>query len=92
MTDPRDLLAAAIARRGMSASRFAREVLTRDPRTVRRWQLGVSPISAPVLKWLHEDAERADRATRRAARQSRVGWIDPNYVPYQPRGEGGDTP
>ncbi len=39
MTDA-ELLAAAIQVSGMSARRFARDVLTRDPRTVFRWLRG----------------------------------------------------
>ncbi|GEM_PF-6660092 len=50
--DPRDLLRAAIDRSGLSARRFAEDVLTRDERTVRRWQAGAVPIPAVVLRRL----------------------------------------
>ncbi|HAM42009.1 MAG TPA: hypothetical protein DDX89_02285 [Candidatus Omnitrophica bacterium] len=43
------LLRAAINRTGLSASAYARAVLIRDPRTVRRWLSGESPIPQAVL-------------------------------------------
>ena len=43
------LLRAAITRTGLSASEYARSVLIRDPRTVRRWLSGESPIPQAVL-------------------------------------------
>lgn len=54
MPEPRTILAAAIARSGLSARAFARHVLTRDERTVRRWLSGESPIPRDVLasRWL----------------------------------------
>ena len=55
-TDPTvsnvDLLRASIAASGLSARRYATEVLTRDERTVRRWLAGDSPIPAAVLRYL----------------------------------------
>jgi hypothetical protein len=45
-------LRAAIARSGLSQRQFARDILTRDPRTVRRWLSGDSPIPQAVLAWL----------------------------------------
>ena len=48
------LLRAAIVRSGLSASRYARDVLVRDPRTVRRWLKGDSPIPQRVVDFLHE--------------------------------------
>lgn len=51
MTDV-ELLRDAIARSGLSARRFASEILLRDERTCRRWLAGDSPIPAAVLKWL----------------------------------------
>jgi hypothetical protein len=51
MTD-RDLLEAAIRARGLSARSFARVVLLRDERTVRRWLAGDSPIPKAVVEWL----------------------------------------
>lgn len=53
MTD-RDLLAKAIEASGLSARRFAAEVLLRDERTVRRWLSGESPIPEPVLRFLKD--------------------------------------
>ncbi len=47
MTD-RDLLARVITASGLSASAFARDTLIRDPRTVRRWLAGDSPIPKAV--------------------------------------------
>jgi hypothetical protein len=46
------LLRAAIAASGLSARRYATEVLTRDERTVRRWLAGESPIPQAVLRYL----------------------------------------
>lgn len=46
------LLRSAIERSGLSARRYATQVLTRDERTVRRWLAGDSPIPAAVLRWL----------------------------------------
>lgn len=47
-----DRLRAAIERSGLSARAFARDVLLRDERTVRRWLAGDSPIPEPVLAFL----------------------------------------
>ena len=41
-------LRAVIEASGLSARRFARDVLFRDERTVRRWLAGDSPIPEPV--------------------------------------------
>ena len=46
------LLRDAIKASGLSARRFAREVLLRDERTVRRWLAGDSPIPEPVVAYL----------------------------------------
>ena len=51
MTD-RDRLARVIAASGLSAARYAREVLVREPRTIRRWLAGDSPIPKEVLAFL----------------------------------------
>lgn len=45
-------LRAAIDRSGLSASEYARTILTRDPRTVRRWLSGESPIPQAVCDYL----------------------------------------
>lgn len=47
MTDA-ELIRAAIDAAGMSARRFAVDVLTRDERTVRRWLAGDSPLPKAV--------------------------------------------
>jgi hypothetical protein len=49
---PADLLRKAIERSGLSARAFARDVLLRDERTVRRWLAGDSPIPEPVINFL----------------------------------------
>jgi hypothetical protein len=51
----RDLLANAIKRSGLSARVFARDVLWRDERTVRRWLSGESPVPAVVADRLREE-------------------------------------
>jgi uncharacterized protein YyaL (SSP411 family) len=55
----RELLEQAIARSGLSARAFARDVLWRDERTVRRWLSGESPIPAVVADRLREEMARA---------------------------------
>lgn len=53
MPDPRDMLRAAIEASGLSARRFAREILAgRDERTVRRWLSGEVEMPAPVAEWV----------------------------------------
>jgi hypothetical protein len=44
----------AIEASGLSDRRFAKEVLIRDERTVRRWLAGKSPIPGVVLEFLRE--------------------------------------
>ena len=56
MTD-RDRLARVIAASGLSAVKYAREVLLRDPRTIRRWLAGDSPIPREVLAFLAKQAK-----------------------------------
>lgn len=51
MTAPRDLLAAAIAKSGLSARRFATQLMGRDERTIRRWLAG-APIPEAASAWL----------------------------------------
>lgn len=48
VTDP-ELLIKAIEASGLSARRFAVEVLMRDERTIRRWLAGDSPIPEVVM-------------------------------------------
>jgi hypothetical protein len=57
MTD-RELLEQAIKRSGMSARAFAKEVLWRDERTVRRWLSGESPVPAVVADRLREELNK----------------------------------
>ncbi|HWP38967.1 MAG TPA: hypothetical protein VNL18_15580 [Gemmatimonadales bacterium] len=46
------MLREAIRKSGLSARRFARDVLLRDERTVRRWLAGDSPIPRAVIRFL----------------------------------------
>ena len=46
------LLRTAIKASGLSARRYAVEVLVRDERTIRRWLAGKSPIPQAVLNHL----------------------------------------
>lgn len=59
MTDA-GLLRAAIAASGLSARRFATDVLLRDERTVRRWITGEAGlperVRAPLAAWLRGEA------------------------------------
>jgi len=43
------VLKAAIAKSGLTNSAYAREVLVRDPRSLRRWANGRTPIPRAVL-------------------------------------------
>lgn len=54
MSDDIELLKRAIAKSGLSARRFAVEVLTRDERTIRRWLDGDRPIPRVVRRKLLE--------------------------------------
>lgn len=47
LTDP-ELLSLAVKASDLSVRRFAREVLTRDPRTVWRWLAGENPLPDAV--------------------------------------------
>lgn len=59
---PVDLLRLAIERSGLSARAFARDVLWRDERTVRRWLSGESPIPAIVSDRLREELTAGSRS------------------------------
>ena len=48
------LLRDRIEASGLSARRFAVEVLRREERTIRRWLAGESPIPRVVLEFLEE--------------------------------------
>ena len=50
-------LALAIHRSGLSSSAYARTVLVRDPRTIRRWLAGHAPIPKSVLEYLAKNGE-----------------------------------
>lgn len=88
MADPqaqgRADLAQAIARSGLSARHYAERVLTRDERTVRRWQSGKSPIPREVLRFLAAGArmprDPEDIRLLNLARELLIGarWTDPN--------------
>jgi hypothetical protein len=65
MTDP-DIQAQALARlraaitaSGLSVSLYARTVVIRDPRTVRRWLAGDSPIPQSVIDFLAKGQSNA---------------------------------
>lgn len=45
-------LRAAIKASGLSATAYARQVLMRNPRTLRRWVAGTSPIPEAVREFL----------------------------------------
>lgn len=47
-----------IERSGLSASAFARDVLIREPRTIRRWLAGDSPIPTVVVEWIEAEVMR----------------------------------
>ena len=51
MTDP-ELLREVIRGSGMSAVRYATDVLLRDARTIRRWLADDSPMPKPVRSFL----------------------------------------
>lgn len=53
-----ELLRSAIVRSGLSAQRYALDVLIRDPRTVRRWVSGESPIPRVVERYLVRQRSR----------------------------------
>lgn len=44
-------LRAVIEASGLSQSAYARWVLVRDPRTIRRWLAGDAPIPDAVITW-----------------------------------------
>lgn len=52
-----ELLAAAIERSGLSSVRFATEVMSRTPTTIRRWR-GGRPMPAVVRAWLERYLKR----------------------------------
>jgi len=56
MTD-RDLVLAAIRKSGLSNTQFARQIVARDGRQVRRWLAG-RPVPHAVRDWLTQYLER----------------------------------
>lgn len=63
--DPRAAVSAAVAASGLSVAEWARTVVGRDERTVRRWLAG-QPIPAQVADWigrLGEQTVTADAVT-----------------------------
>ena len=54
-TEQLALLRDAISRSGLSARRYAAQVLLRDERTLRRWLAGKSPIPQAVLDFISRD-------------------------------------
>ena len=57
MTTSIELLERAIERSGLSARAFAKDILWRDERTVRRWLSGESPIPRVVTDRLREELD-----------------------------------
>jgi hypothetical protein len=53
-----EILRTAIERSGLPARVFARDILLRDERTIRRWLAGDSPIPQAVIEWLEQDNQK----------------------------------
>lgn len=49
-----EVVRAAIKASGLSATEWAKTVALREPRTVRRWVSGESPVPEVVIDWLRE--------------------------------------
>lgn len=62
MSDRAQLLA-AIRASGMTAATYARSVLIREPRTVRRWLAGQAPIPQAVREFLARTATTPEDLT-----------------------------
>lgn len=52
MTDYVTLLREAVRASGLSAEQYAQQILIRNPRTLRRWLAGTSPIPQAVIRYL----------------------------------------
>lgn len=63
---PLTLLRNAIERSGLSARQYAKRVLLRDERTVRRWLAG-DPMPAVVVEFLRGEESNARKARKPAA-------------------------
>ena len=57
MTPDQELILAAIQTSGLSARRFARSIMGRDERTIRRWVGGQSPIPKAARAFLRQYIE-----------------------------------
>jgi DNA-binding transcriptional regulator YiaG len=53
-----EILKAAIAKSGLSASKFAETVMARESRTIRRWLKGESPIPGAAVMFLQRYVEK----------------------------------
>ena len=53
------LLREAVRTSGLSAQAYARKILMRNPRTVRRWLAGDSPIPEAVRDFLAGNTKRS---------------------------------
>ncbi len=60
-----EIIAAAIKASGLSAKRFAERILSRDERTVRRWQSGEIAIPPLARDWLARWLDLTDAARKR---------------------------
>lgn len=56
-TQPVDLLRQAIKSSGLSARQYAKQILLRDERTVRRWLAG-DPMPRAVIEFLQQEGEK----------------------------------
>jgi hypothetical protein len=59
----RDLLSALITASGLSIAEFARTVLGRDERTVRRWLTGEIDVPESAAVWLQKAAVEVNSRT-----------------------------
>ena len=71
--DDAEKLRRAIEVSGLSARRFAREILIRDERTVRRWLAGDSPLPEAVRGKLDELLQAEQERSRRESPASASG-------------------
>ena len=63
MTDKREALSAMVAQSGLSIADFARTVMGRDERTVRRWLTGAIEIPDSAKQWLARVAVEVNSKT-----------------------------
>jgi hypothetical protein len=77
-TSDSELLARSIRASGLSTGDYARQVLIRDPRQVRRWLAGTLPMPAIVR-------EHLERLEKRNAEFRRLGAVaEYDYPPTSP--------